>query len=153
MILERLAQFLAYLFLTTLVPLCPPLLTPYNARRDHVHTGFALPPQMHNFLYQIGLAFLRLGGSSTALRYFDRAEEALLQYSRHDRTDDRETLERPFVTATIEEFRASLHYHRYLAKIRTLLVSDLIFGKHALSFNRKFAQSLGSKSDILFLGS
>lgn len=52
---------------------------------------------MRNFLFQVGLAYFRLGESLTALECFDRArKEELRQLLKHD--------------SNIED--PSLHYHR-----------------------------------------
>lgn len=58
---------------------------------------------MFNFLFQLGLAFLRLGDSSTALRHFDQAETELLRNNPKYPVNGKEG----------DGFEALLHYHRY----------------------------------------
>lgn len=72
---------------------------------------------MRNFLFQVGLAYLRLGRFALALELFDRAwkEEVRLLEQRDTKTDGPTDLGQPSpvvsVDGQIED--ASLHYHRY----------------------------------------
>lgn len=70
--------------------------------------------QMRNFLFQVGLAYYRLGDIATALECFERAEEEKLR-RQSDEDSATTTVNRRLTAAgsSSEGFDdSSLHYHR-----------------------------------------
>ena len=73
---------------------------------------------MPHFLFQVGLAFLRLGDSATALTNFYRSRESIeLLPSQLDppcrnvTREGEEGCRHPLPDVPEEQFEASLHYH------------------------------------------